>query len=208
MSSEKPRASVKFSDGEASEQKLGRTNSSPAVYAMDRYVESVRKQEKLRWSSCERAESSSATASATLVVLDFDCTLSSTHMHTQLQDPQGQAACQRNPGAFYDEIFGGSKRLAMLRSFLTQMRAAGATLYLLSSGLESDIDPALQWAELHELFDRLNPARVPAHHLCPSFPMIDLALSFLHAPFVSNVLPRTRERIISLMLAFRLCSQP
>eukprot|EP00966_Prymnesium_polylepis_P007400 170167-Prymnesium_polylepis.1 len=108
----------------------------------------------LKWSASGAAAASSAPGEL-LVVIDFDCTLTLLHMHETLNGDDGQTALHKDPAAFYLEVFGGSERLEKLRAFLTGLRDAGATVYLLSNGYETDLDPALEATDLHDLFDRI-----------------------------------------------------
>jgi len=146
------RTSVRF--GGEEEPTLKRTNSSPAAYALDRHSKAMEGHSTLKWSASGAAAASSAPGEL-LVVIDFDCTLTLLHMHETLNGDDGQTALHKDPAAFYLEVFGGSERLEKLRAFLTGLRDAGATVYLLSNGYETDLDPALEATDLHDLFDRI-----------------------------------------------------
>ena len=72
-------------------------------------------------------------ATRTLVVFDFDCTITSVHLfHTLHGGADGGSAANEelraDPAAFYTRICGGEARVALLRVFLQGLRAAGATL--------------------------------------------------------------------------------
>ena len=147
-------SSLKFAAAEEAEvPRIGRSNSSPAAYAQDRHAKAKAGASTLKWDSCAAVESGAP--GELLVVFDFDCTLAAMHMHSALRSEAGKAALQKDAAAFYLEVFGGSERLEKLRAFLTGLRGAGATLYVLSNGFESDIDPALDDMDLHDLFDRV-----------------------------------------------------
>ncbi len=98
-------------------------------------------------------------AARTLVVFDFDCTLTSNHLFHALHGGDGDASRARlaeDPDSFYLEIFGGAERVEMLRAFLRDMKEAGATLRILSFGREAEIEAALEWMDVRVLFDEVH----------------------------------------------------
>ena len=147
-------SSIKFAAAEETEApRIGRSSSSPAAYAQDRHAKAKAGQSTLKWDSCAAVESGAP--GELLVVLDFDCTISAIHMHAALREEAGKAALKKDPAAFYLEVFGGTERLEKLREFLMGLRGAGATVYVLSNGFESEIDPALDDMDLHDYFERI-----------------------------------------------------
>jgi phosphoglycolate phosphatase-like HAD superfamily hydrolase len=79
----------------------------------------------------------------TLVVFDYDCTLAAQHMFHILRTEEGQDALADDSRSFYTSIFGGSSRLARVDTMLGRLKAAGATLVILSNGIEEEIEGAL-----------------------------------------------------------------
>ena len=57
--------------------------------------------------------------------------------------------------AFYTSIFGGSSRLARVDAMLGRLTAAGATLVVLSNGIEEEIGDALGSLGLRSHFSAL-----------------------------------------------------
>ena len=95
-------------------------------------------------------------AASTLVVLDFDCTLASTHMFSSLRSKEGQQEFADDARRFFVErIFGGGRRLSALDQFLARLRVAGATLIVLSNGCEAEIEAALRATRLRRHFSRV-----------------------------------------------------
>ena len=95
-------------------------------------------------------------AASTLVVLDFDCTLASTHMYSWLRSKEGQQELADDARRFFVErIFGGGRRLSALDQFLARLRVAGATLIVLSNGCEAEIEAALRATRLRRHFSRV-----------------------------------------------------
>uniref|UniRef100_A0A7S4M1R4 Calcineurin-like phosphoesterase domain-containing protein n=1 Tax=Prymnesium polylepis TaxID=72548 RepID=A0A7S4M1R4_9EUKA len=105
-------------------------------------------------------------ATSSLIVFDFDCTLTSEHMFRTLRSAEGVKRLAEDPARFYSEVFGGPERLERLRTFLQALQATGATIAILSNGLYGEIDPALSNVGLRHHFWRVmggeaqNEARV------------------------------------------------
>ena len=59
-----------------------------------------------------------ASDSRTLLVFDFDCTLSSVHLFKLLRSVDGQRDMARDPDGFFTRVFGGAERIAALQGFL------------------------------------------------------------------------------------------
>ena len=81
-------------------------------------------------------------ASGTLVVFDFDCTLSAEHMFNKLRTNEGQRELKRDHAAFFDQVFGGAERVAALQRFLRALRERSCKLRVLSFGVEDEINVA------------------------------------------------------------------
>jgi|TARA_B110000208_G_scaffold180702_1_gene230661 hypothetical protein len=108
-------------------------------------------------------------ATRTLVVFDFDCTITSVHLfHTLHGGADGGAAANEelraDPAAFYTRICGGEARVALLRAFLQGLSAAGATLRILSFGHEDEIEACLVWLEVRSLFDAVHGSASYSSH--------------------------------------------
>ena len=91
-------------------------------------------------------------ASDCLIVFDFDCTLAALHMYFALRSPEGQMALSKNADAFFTDVFGGEERRARLALHLRRLTSAGATLAVLSNGVEAEINQALTSAGLAGFF--------------------------------------------------------
>lgn len=114
---------------------------------------SLARRMQLRW-SFRRNHEVSASPAKTLVVFDFDCTLAARHMYSSLRSGAGMAQMRQDPHTFYEDIFGGCQRLHDLNIFLGHLKDAGATVYILSHGLEAEIIPALSSTGLAGFFSR------------------------------------------------------
>jgi len=91
-------------------------------------------------------------AKSSLVAWDFDCSLAVRHMWSELRSEAGQQVLKSDPSHFYDLIFGGAARIARLRQCLIALTGAGATLVILSNGIEEEIEAALTHVGLREFF--------------------------------------------------------
>jgi len=92
-------------------------------------------------------------AYSTLVVFDFDFTLTVKSMHQTLRSPDGQRRLNDNLHNFYvGEIFGGAERLGRLRAFLRQLQDTGVTIVLLANGVGKEIEAALLATGLRHCF--------------------------------------------------------
>ena len=78
-----------------------------------------------------------------LIVWDFDCSLAAEHMWSALRSDDGQAMLRSQPDEFYSLVFGGPARLGRLRACLAALSEAGATMLILSNGIEEEIEAAL-----------------------------------------------------------------
>lgn len=104
---------------------------------------------------CETAKiaaGSALTASKTLVVFDFDCTLASLHMFFALRSAEGQTELRQDADTFFNKVFGGEARRTRLALHLRRLKTAGATLVILSNGVEAEINAALTSAGLRDFF--------------------------------------------------------
>ena len=103
----------------------------------------------------------------TLVLFDFDCTLTAVHLYHTLHGGQreaSQARLRSDPAGFYADICGGARRVAALRTFLRDLHATGATLRILSFGHEAEIEHCLEGLEVRELFDAVHGQAAYADH--------------------------------------------
>ena len=100
-----------------------------------------------------RAASLRAAARSTLLVFDFDCTLAQEHLFTELRTETGVARFMAGKAAFLDWIFGGVPRMRKLAACLTALKATGATLVVLSNGVEEEIEMALKHAQIFQCFE-------------------------------------------------------
>ena len=109
---------------------------------------------KYRWVPAAASPSCATPAvpGQTLVVFDFDCTLTAVHLFEALRSRDGKRELMRDPAAFYQRIFGGAQRIAALQRFLGALSAAGHTLRVLSFGFEGEIDAALRHIEVDSVF--------------------------------------------------------
>ena len=73
-------------------------------------------------------------------------------MWSLLRSDYGQQQKQQNPDAFYDVVFGGSARLQRLKSCLAALKTKGASLVILSNGIESELEEALRHVQLRDAF--------------------------------------------------------
>ena len=73
-------------------------------------------------------------------------------MWSELRSEGGQTYLRSNPTYFYETIFGGADRIARLRRCLTTLTEAGATLLILSNGIEDEIEAALEHIGLRACF--------------------------------------------------------
>uniref|UniRef100_A0A7S3ARR8 Calcineurin-like phosphoesterase domain-containing protein n=1 Tax=Haptolina ericina TaxID=156174 RepID=A0A7S3ARR8_9EUKA len=110
-------------------------------------------QSELKWEPVEREarvgrKEARLHGPSTLVVFDFDCTLTICHMYALLRTREGAHALANDPGHFYEEVFGGEARIQKLRDFLCALERAGATLAVLSNGLGREIRAALRFVGL------------------------------------------------------------
>ena len=64
-------------------------------------------------------------------------------MWSALRSDDGQAMLRSQPDEFYSLVFGGPARLGRLRACLTALSEAGATMLILSNGIEEEIEAAL-----------------------------------------------------------------
>jgi len=96
--------------------------------------------------SSKRIFGSAVKSSETLLLFDFDCTLSSVHLFHTLRTASGMARMRKNKTKFYRDIFGGDARMKKIRAFLEQLSKSGFTVYVLSFGNESEIRDALKVA--------------------------------------------------------------
>lgn len=90
----------------------------------------------------------------TLLVFDFDCTLSSVHLFHYLRSPVGQRELKQDADGFYTRIFGGAERIAALQAFLRGCSALpGSELRVLSFGYEEEIRAALDYIGVTDCFE-------------------------------------------------------
>lgn len=92
------------------------------------------------------------TAKRTLVVWDFDCSLAEEHMWSALRSEDGQAFLKQKPAELYSLVFGGPARLDRLRACLAALSEAGATMLILSNGIEEEIEAALAHIGVRDRF--------------------------------------------------------
>jgi hypothetical protein len=108
-----------------------------------------------RWTPAATAATATTTATTkTLVVFDFDRTLSAVHMFEELRTQKGQQELRRDAPAFYLRMFGGQERISALRGFLRALSERCA-IRVLSFGMEAEIKAALSHLELLDLFDTI-----------------------------------------------------
>lgn len=86
----------------------------------------------------------------TLVVFDFDCTLSAVHLFHTLRSPEGQQEYSADPRAFFSRIWGGPARIEAVQRFLRTLKAQRFMVYILSFGNEREIVAALKFANVLE----------------------------------------------------------
>ena len=92
----------------------------------------------------------------TLVVLDFDCTITRVHMYYALTTPEGRAALQSDADEFYGMIFGGEERIRALRDTFARLADGGATLRVMSFGSEAQIRAALAHLDLARVVEQVH----------------------------------------------------
>jgi hypothetical protein len=89
----------------------------------------------------------------TLVVFDFDCTLSAVHLFHTLRSPEGQQEFAADRSAFFSRIWGGAERMGAVQRFLRTLKAQRFTVYILSFGNEREIVAALKYADVLHAID-------------------------------------------------------
>ena len=122
---------------------------------MDRFAEFLA-------NSGERSSSSKSGSvgnPSLIVVFDFDHTLAAEHMYYELRSERGLARQRYEPEGFYEWIFGGETRLDLLCDCLLALHTAGATLHVLSNGVEEEIEVALDTVGVRELFTSVMGAK-------------------------------------------------
>eukprot|EP00300_Choanocystis_sp_HF-7_P007537 c15346_g1_i1.p1 GENE.c15346_g1_i1~~c15346_g1_i1.p1 ORF type:complete len:163 (+),score=18.38 c15346_g1_i1:43-531(+) len=93
--------------------------------------------------------------SSTLIVFDFDCTLSAVHMWHTLRDEDQQQSLLQDPTKFYTMIFGGAKRLEAVREMLRQLSDWGYRIRVLSYGITAEISAALAHLRMDSYVDQV-----------------------------------------------------
>jgi len=96
--------------------------------------------------------------SKTLIVFDFDCTLSAIHLYHTLRKQEGRQEFQANKEEFLLRVFGGPERLASLQKFISHLHSLNVPMLVLSFGVEEEIKPALEFASLLGYFDEIYDA--------------------------------------------------
>ena len=91
----------------------------------------------------------------TLVVFDFDCTLSRVHLFHSLRSSDGQLEYRKNKDMFLEKIWGGKKRMTYISSFLRKLDNNGFTVFVLSFGNEEEIEEALRFAKCFKHVSRI-----------------------------------------------------
>jgi HAD superfamily phosphatase (TIGR01681 family) len=91
----------------------------------------------------------------TLVVFDFDCTLSVVHMYQILRREEGQGRLASDKSAFYTTVFGGQQRIVALSTMLSALQNSGCKIRILSFGFESEIEDALTDLQLRHYFEHV-----------------------------------------------------
>eukprot|EP00301_Raphidiophrys_heterophryoidea_P009196 c13544_g1_i1.p1 GENE.c13544_g1_i1~~c13544_g1_i1.p1 ORF type:complete len:240 (-),score=60.34 c13544_g1_i1:357-1022(-) len=94
----------------------------------------------------------------TIIVFDFDCTLSSIHLFHTLRTQEGKQQHQENKEAFFLDAFGGQERLDALHKFISELHALGVPMVVMSFGVEEEIKPALKYAQIFDLFETIYDA--------------------------------------------------
>ena len=79
----------------------------------------------------------------TLLLFDFDCTLSSVHLFHSLRSSDGQTEYKKDKAVFLEKIWGGKKRMTQISSFLGKLNDNGFKIFVLSFGNENEIEEAL-----------------------------------------------------------------
>eukprot|EP00941_MAST-03F_sp_MAST-3F-sp1_P006057 g6057.t1 len=89
----------------------------------------------------------------TLVVFDFDCTLSAVHLFHTLRRPDGQQSYLSDPSAFFLKIWGGLERIESLQRMFRNLQEKKFSIIILSFGNEKEIIAALKFARLFDFVD-------------------------------------------------------
>ena len=91
----------------------------------------------------------------TLLLFDFDCTLSSVHLFHSLRSSDGQTEYKKDRAVFLEKIWGGRKRMAQISSFLGKLNENGFKIFVLSFGNEKEIEEALRFAKCFKYVSRI-----------------------------------------------------
>ena len=91
----------------------------------------------------------------TLLLFDFDCTLSSVHLFHSLRSSDGQTEYKKDKAVFLEKIWGGKKRMTQISSFLGKLNDNGFKIFVLSFGNENEIEEALRFAKCFKHVSRI-----------------------------------------------------